>query len=51
MDMVVAMGAVVIMLVLVHKRLRLKRYLEIREYYEEQMKYVASTVDFILLSY
>ncbi len=34
------MVATVIMLTLVHKRLRLQRYREIREYYEEQMKYV-----------
>lgn len=34
------MVATVVMLTLVHKRLRLQRYREIREYYEEQMKYV-----------
>ena len=32
-----AMSAIVTVLVLVHKRLRLKRYREIREYYDEQM--------------
>lgn len=34
------MVATVVMLTLVHKRLRLQRYREIREYYEEQMKCV-----------
>ena len=34
------MAAVVVMLVFVHQRLRLKKYREIREYYEEQMRYV-----------
>ena len=32
-----AMLATIVVLVLVHKRLRLKRYREIREYYDEQM--------------
>ncbi len=35
-----AMVAIVIVLTLVHKRLRLRRLTEIREYYEEQMTYV-----------
>ena len=33
------MVAIVIMLVLVHKRVRLSRYRELREYYEEQIRY------------
>ncbi|KAI0773322.1 hypothetical protein BD413DRAFT_472846 [Trametes elegans] len=37
LSVVTAMGATVVMLTLVHKRLRLQRYREIREYYEEQM--------------
>lgn len=32
-----AMLSTIVVLVLVHKRLRLKRYREIREYYDEQM--------------
>ncbi|TFY63531.1 hypothetical protein EVJ58_g3203 [Rhodofomes roseus] len=32
-----AMTATIVVLVLLHKRLRLKRYREIREYYDEQM--------------
>jgi len=32
-----AMGVIIVTLILVHKRLRLRRYREIREYYEEQM--------------
>ncbi len=35
-----AMVAIVVVLTLVHKRLRLRRLTEIREYYEEQMTYV-----------
>ena len=31
------MLSIVVVLLLVHKRLRLKRYREIREYYDEQM--------------
>lgn len=37
----IAMTAVVIMLSLFHKRQRLKRYREIREYYDEQTEYVS----------
>ncbi|KAI0642233.1 hypothetical protein C8Q79DRAFT_917558 [Trametes meyenii] len=37
LSVVIAMMATVVMLTLVHKRLRLQRYREIREYYEEQM--------------
>ncbi|KAH9893411.1 hypothetical protein C8Q73DRAFT_696866 [Cubamyces lactineus] len=37
LSIVIAMVATVTMLTLVHKRLRLQRYREIREYYEEQM--------------
>ena len=33
----VAMAAIVVMLTLFHKRQRLKRYQDIREYYEEQI--------------
>ncbi|KZT67913.1 hypothetical protein DAEQUDRAFT_365354 [Daedalea quercina L-15889] len=38
-----AMVATILMLVLLHKRSRLKRYREIREYYEEQMRYVGQS--------
>lgn len=34
------MSAIVVMLTLFHKRQRLKRYQEIREYYDEQVEYV-----------
>ncbi|KAL1941240.1 hypothetical protein VTO73DRAFT_7452 [Trametes versicolor] len=37
LSVVIAMVVTVVMLTLVHKRLRLQRYREIREYYEEQM--------------
>ncbi|EPT05458.1 hypothetical protein FOMPIDRAFT_41380 [Fomitopsis schrenkii] len=37
LSVVSAMSATVFVLVLVHKRLRLKRYREIRDYYDEQM--------------
>ncbi|OBZ66311.1 hypothetical protein A0H81_13750, partial [Grifola frondosa] len=37
LSVVGAMAATVAMLTLVHKRLRLKRYREVREYYDEQM--------------
>lgn len=33
-----AMGVTIVTLILLHKRLRLRRYREIREYYEEQMR-------------
>ena len=33
----IAMLATIVVLVLVHNRLRLRRYREIREYYDEQM--------------
>ena len=38
-NLLLAMVAIVIMLVLVHKRVRLSRYRELREYYEEQIRY------------
>ncbi|TBU57784.1 hypothetical protein BD310DRAFT_928698 [Dichomitus squalens] len=37
------MIAIVVLLTLVHKRLRLRRLREIREYYEEQVTYVIRT--------
>ncbi|KAI0349555.1 hypothetical protein OH77DRAFT_1507429 [Trametes cingulata] len=37
LSVIAAMLSTVVMLTLVHKRLRLQRYREIREYYEEQM--------------
>ncbi|KAH9914961.1 uncharacterized protein B0H18DRAFT_940343 [Fomitopsis serialis] len=40
LSVLLAMSATIIMLVLLHKRLRLKRYREIREYYDEQMRCV-----------
>ncbi|KAI0955589.1 hypothetical protein AcV7_006215 [Taiwanofungus camphoratus] len=36
LSVILAMAATIVMLVVLHKRLRLKRYREIREYYEEQ---------------
>jgi len=37
LSVLLAMSATIVMLVLLHKRLRLKRYREIGEYYDEQM--------------
>ncbi|KAI0675798.1 hypothetical protein C8Q78DRAFT_1006622 [Trametes maxima] len=37
LSVIIAMVSIVVMLTLVHKRLRLQRYRELREYYEEQM--------------
>ncbi|PCH39342.1 hypothetical protein WOLCODRAFT_29486 [Wolfiporia cocos MD-104 SS10] len=37
-SVVAAMATIIMMLVILHKRLRLQRYREIREYYEEQMR-------------
>ncbi len=38
------MCAIVVMLTLFHKRQRLKRYQEIREFYDEQVEYVLLSV-------
>lgn len=37
-----AMVVTVVMLVMIHKRIRLKHYSELREYYEEQLRYVST---------
>ena len=34
------MAITVVMLVMIHKRIRLKHYRQLREYYEEQLRYV-----------